>query len=102
MTTPRPYRDQISHDDALAEMKRCAGTQFDPQIVSLIDQILHGGMDIHPEDHKTERSPLSATVEKNLEDEEGDFENSAHSMEDVMGVDDLEEIAETEGAEANA
>jgi putative nucleotidyltransferase with HDIG domain len=29
----RLYRDPISSDDAIAELKRCSGTQFDPRIV---------------------------------------------------------------------
>jgi HD-GYP domain-containing protein (c-di-GMP phosphodiesterase class II) len=32
MTSPRPYRDALGLDDALAEVERCAGTQFDPAI----------------------------------------------------------------------
>jgi HD-GYP domain-containing protein (c-di-GMP phosphodiesterase class II) len=30
MTSPRPYRDPIGAAAALAELERCAGTQFDP------------------------------------------------------------------------
>jgi len=33
MTTTRSYRDAMSTADAVAEMKRCAGTQFDPRVV---------------------------------------------------------------------
>jgi HD-GYP domain-containing protein (c-di-GMP phosphodiesterase class II) len=32
MTTPRPYRRALSATDALAEILRCAGTQFDPAL----------------------------------------------------------------------
>jgi HD-GYP domain-containing protein (c-di-GMP phosphodiesterase class II) len=35
MTSDRPYREALSHEDALAEVERCAGTQFDPEIVSV-------------------------------------------------------------------
>ena len=33
MTTERPYRRMLSADEVRAEMVRCRGTQFDPQIV---------------------------------------------------------------------
>ncbi len=38
MTTNRPYRDAGSVADALAELERCAGTQFDPEIVRLFGE----------------------------------------------------------------
>jgi diguanylate cyclase (GGDEF)-like protein len=33
MTTDRPYRRRIRREAAMAELRRCAGTQFDPQVV---------------------------------------------------------------------
>lgn len=33
MTTDRPYRAALPERDALAELGRCAGTQFDPRVV---------------------------------------------------------------------
>ncbi|TLM80041.1 MAG: HD domain-containing protein [Actinobacteria bacterium] len=33
MTSDRPYRRGRSRDEAVAELRRCAGTQFDPRIV---------------------------------------------------------------------
>jgi diguanylate cyclase len=35
MTGERSYRDSLSADDAAKEIKRCSGTQFDPQIVAV-------------------------------------------------------------------
>ena len=35
MTAERPYRSRISLQEACAELERCAGTQFDPQVVKV-------------------------------------------------------------------
>lgn len=40
MTTDRPYRKALSKEAAIAEVKRCSGTQFDPQVVEVFLQIL--------------------------------------------------------------
>jgi HD-GYP domain-containing protein (c-di-GMP phosphodiesterase class II) len=33
MTARRPYRPARTAEDALAELRACAGTQFDPRVV---------------------------------------------------------------------
>ena len=33
MTSDRVYRASLSREEALAELERCSGTQFDPAIV---------------------------------------------------------------------
>ena len=35
MTTDRPYKKGISFEEAVIELKRCAGSRFDPQIVNI-------------------------------------------------------------------
>lgn len=40
MTTDRPYRKAISTQDAIGELKKCAGKQFDPYIVDKFIEIL--------------------------------------------------------------
>ncbi len=40
MTTERPYSPARSHDDARGELRRCAGTQFDPRVAAALDRIL--------------------------------------------------------------
>jgi response regulator RpfG family c-di-GMP phosphodiesterase len=36
LTAPRPYRDAASTEEALEELRRCAGTQFDPRVVDAL------------------------------------------------------------------
>lgn len=39
MTADRPYRDSLSTDEAVAELRRCSGEQFDPMIVEAFLEI---------------------------------------------------------------
>jgi response regulator RpfG family c-di-GMP phosphodiesterase len=43
MTSDRPYRPGLSMDDALAEIVRCSGTQFDPRVVEAFVAAVEGG-----------------------------------------------------------
>jgi diguanylate cyclase (GGDEF)-like protein/putative nucleotidyltransferase with HDIG domain len=40
MTSDRSYRSSIGHDEARAELERCAGTQFDEQVVAALLMVL--------------------------------------------------------------
>ena len=40
MTTDRSYRPARSHEEAMAELERCAGTQFDPEVVAAALRVL--------------------------------------------------------------
>ena len=41
MTTDRSYRRARSHAAALAELRRCAGTQFDPEVVRGVEAVVY-------------------------------------------------------------
>lgn len=43
MTSDRPYRRGMPVDAALAELRRCAGTQFDPDVVAAFSDLLADG-----------------------------------------------------------
>jgi HD-GYP domain-containing protein (c-di-GMP phosphodiesterase class II) len=40
MTTDRPYRDAMAPEDAIDELRRCAGSQFDPRVVGALDGVM--------------------------------------------------------------
>lgn len=39
MTSDRPYRNKLSLEQALEELEKCAGTQFDPEIVKALKRV---------------------------------------------------------------
>jgi len=41
MITKRPYRNPLSIQEAMLEMERCSGTQFDPQVVKILTRVVH-------------------------------------------------------------
>ena len=49
MTSERPYRPPVGYEEAAAELERCAGTQFDPEVVrtflhiprALLEAVIH-------------------------------------------------------------
>jgi len=40
MTSDRPYRKALPKEEAIAELQRCAGTQFDPQLVEVFLKLI--------------------------------------------------------------
>jgi len=45
MTTDRAYRAARSHTDAIAELRACSGTQFDPRVVDALIALVDGRTD---------------------------------------------------------
>jgi two-component system, cell cycle response regulator len=59
MTSERPYQRALDEQSAIAELRACAGTQFDPQLVDALIEIL-----LHPERHETrEGTRLASDVD---------------------------------------
>lgn len=48
MTNDRPYRKAFTQAEAVAEIERCANTQFDPQVVEAFIQALRTGWENNP------------------------------------------------------
>jgi HD-GYP domain-containing protein (c-di-GMP phosphodiesterase class II) len=44
LTSNRPYRAAVTAEEALAEMERCAGKQFDPRCVQALKAHLGAGV----------------------------------------------------------
>jgi putative nucleotidyltransferase with HDIG domain len=60
MTSPRPYHKPLSLEEAIKELKRCAGKQFDPEVVEVFCKI------IKPPEH-----PRSLDIRAGSEDDFG-------------------------------
>ncbi len=43
MTSDRPYRSKMTRDEAFSELRRCSGTQFNPEVVEAFIRILESG-----------------------------------------------------------
>lgn len=51
MVGGRPYRGAISHDAAIAELRRMAGVQFDPELVEVFAEQFPTGLPWEPDAH---------------------------------------------------
>ncbi len=60
MTTNRAYRRGMAYDDAIAELERCSGTQFDPAIVPALRRVLAAAPQRPVVVEAPERSTVSA------------------------------------------
>ena len=52
MISGRPYRDAISHDAAIDELRRQAGVQFDPELVEVFALVFATGVPWEPDAHE--------------------------------------------------
>jgi HD-GYP domain-containing protein (c-di-GMP phosphodiesterase class II) len=61
MTTNRPYRDAMSVGEAIAELRRCSGTHFDPSVVDALLAAL-AARPATPEEARSRATLPSATL----------------------------------------
>ena len=40
ITSPRPYREQLSSKEAIEELRRCIGSQFDPKVAEVFFKVI--------------------------------------------------------------
>jgi diguanylate cyclase (GGDEF)-like protein len=52
MIAGRPYREAVSHEAAIAELRRMAGVQFDPELVEVFAEQFPLGVPWEPESHR--------------------------------------------------
>jgi HD-GYP domain-containing protein (c-di-GMP phosphodiesterase class II) len=69
MTSDRPYAVAVPQRDALAELRRCAGTHFDPKVVEVLCAEVegpHGEVTLDREQDAPDHTPLDATIDGDL------------------------------------
>ena len=40
LVSKRPYKEPFTHEAAMAELKRCSGTMFDPAVLEAFENLL--------------------------------------------------------------
>ena len=62
MTSTRSYRKGLSVEETISELNRCSGTQFDPELVPIMIEILREGIDFEEEEQEPIGSHLVSAV----------------------------------------
>jgi len=65
MTTVRSYSHALSIEEALEELKRCANTQFDPNLVEIFHNVIQS----------TKKTPVGMKSKKGASSKAGSVDN---------------------------
>ena len=78
MVNDRPYHKGMPEEDAIAELRRCSGTQFDPNVVEVFTRLLEReelpGAGQDKPDHAEEENGFDASGDKLLDEHEMDIQ----------------------------
>ncbi len=82
ITNDRPYRQAMTYEEAVAEMKQCAGSQFDPYIVSEFLQMLEEQAGTQPRESLSveNKAPEKAAHFREKQTQENLQEQSVHTV----------------------
>ena len=80
MTSRRPYREAMTRDDALEEIMRNAGTQFDPEVVAAFLKMVRS----NPDGFRDENEEYGSRV---IEGETTHVHKGKHRKEDFTTLD---------------
>ncbi len=71
MTSTRPYRTALSHETAVSEIRRCSGTQFDPNLAGIFVRVADkiDAARRNPEEYYKEYSLLGKNVDFKISSE---------------------------------
>jgi diguanylate cyclase (GGDEF)-like protein len=62
MTSDRPYEAAVPQTAALAELRRCAGSQFDPAVVEVLCDVVEHAATARPAADQPDPTPLDPTI----------------------------------------